>query len=80
MAEQPKAKGAQGTGSNRHQVRVANGPSPPTLTEAGIDKHLADRARKYAAIPEDKRQLGKLPEQGRTRDRVAAYVGKPPDA
>lgn len=25
----------------------------PTLAEAGIDKHLADRARKYAAIPED---------------------------
>jgi phage N-6-adenine-methyltransferase len=24
----------------------------PTLTEAGIDKHLADRARKYAAVPE----------------------------
>jgi hypothetical protein len=26
----------------------------PTLSEAGIDKHLADRARKYAAIPEQK--------------------------
>jgi phage N-6-adenine-methyltransferase len=25
---------------------------PPTLAEAGIDKHLADRARKYAAVPE----------------------------
>lgn len=25
---------------------------PPTLSEAGIDKHLADRARKYAAVPE----------------------------
>jgi phage N-6-adenine-methyltransferase len=25
----------------------------PTLAEAGIDKHLADRARKYAAVPED---------------------------
>lgn len=25
--------------------------SPPTLSEAGIDKNLADRARKYAAIP-----------------------------
>ena len=24
----------------------------PTLADAGIDKHLADRARKYAAIPE----------------------------
>lgn len=26
--------------------------APPTLEEAGIDKHLADRARKFAAIPE----------------------------
>jgi hypothetical protein len=24
----------------------------PTLAEAGIDKHVADRARKYAAIPQ----------------------------
>ena len=26
---------------------------PPTLSESGIDKHLADRARKTAAIPDD---------------------------
>lgn len=26
--------------------------APPTLSEAGIDKHLADRARKLAAVPE----------------------------
>jgi hypothetical protein len=26
----------------------------PTLAVAGIDKHLPDRARKYAAIPEEK--------------------------
>ncbi len=35
------------------RARVANGPEasgPITLAEAGIDKHLADRARKYAAI------------------------------
>ncbi|MCR4376280.1 MAG: hypothetical protein NUW22_15675 [Acidobacteria bacterium] len=25
--------------------------TPPTLAEAGIDKHLADRARKFAAVP-----------------------------
>jgi hypothetical protein len=46
------SKGAQGTGSNQHVVRVANEPAPPTLAEAGIDKNLADRARKFAAIPE----------------------------
>jgi Protein of unknown function (DUF3489) len=52
MAEQPKARGAEGTGRNQYQVRVANGPAAPTLSDAGIvDKHLADRARKYAAIP-----------------------------
>ena len=44
--------GAKGTGSNQHEVRVAEKPAPPTLAEAGIDKNLADRARKYAAIPE----------------------------
>lgn len=46
------SKGAQGTGSNQHQLRVANGPAAISLAEAGIDKHLADRARKLAAIPE----------------------------
>lgn len=25
---------------------------PATLSDAGIDKHLADRARRYAAVPE----------------------------
>lgn len=44
--------GAMGSGSNQHEVRVAEEPAPPTLAEAGIDKSLADRARKYAAIPE----------------------------
>ncbi len=37
------------TGSKPDPVR----DDRPTLAEAGIDKHLADRARKYAAIPED---------------------------
>jgi hypothetical protein len=32
-------------------VRVEDGPTHPTLAEAGIDKHLADRARKAAAVP-----------------------------
>lgn len=30
------------------------GPNPPTLAEAGITKHLADRARKYAALPPER--------------------------
>jgi RNA polymerase sigma-70 factor, ECF subfamily len=56
-AEQPEARGAEGTGRNQYQVRVANGPAAPTLRDAGIDKHLADRARKYAAIPEEERRV-----------------------
>lgn len=48
------AKGAQGTRSNQHkkkEVRVANEPTP-TLRSQGIDKNLANRARKMAAIPD----------------------------
>lgn len=54
MAAQRDA-GLLANGGDAMRARVANGPevSPPTLSEAGIDKHLADRARKYAAIPED---------------------------
>ncbi|MBZ9973489.1 phage N-6-adenine-methyltransferase [Mesorhizobium sp. BR-1-1-8] len=39
-------------GANQYEAWVADGPKPITLVEAGIDKHLADRARKSAAIPE----------------------------
>lgn len=42
-------------GGDAAKARVADGPEQntrPTLAEAGIDKHLADRARKYAAVPE----------------------------
>lgn len=41
------AKGAANAGWKETRV-----DSAPTLAEAGIDKNLADRARKYAAIPE----------------------------
>lgn len=44
------AKGGQphqSTGLQKNPVAA-----PPTLAEVGIDKNLADRARKYAAIPE----------------------------
>jgi len=43
------AKGGQpyrATGSKR-------GPVEPTLAEAGIDKHLADRARELASVPSE---------------------------
>lgn len=34
------ATGAKGLGINQHEVRVASGPTPPTLSDVGIDKHL----------------------------------------
>ena len=47
-----KAAGKMANGGDAMKARVAVGPEllPPTLAEVGIDKHLADRARKYAAI------------------------------
>jgi len=42
---------AKGGGGKHGRKRVAGGPA---LLERGIDKHLADRARKMAAIPEAK--------------------------
>src|ERR1700721_3317497 len=57
-AEQPKARGAEGTGSNQYQERVA--PKPvPAFADAGIDKNLADRARKYAALPGEERRVSR---------------------
>jgi len=55
MAAQRDA-GLLANGGDAMRARVIKKPeeSPPTLAEAGIDKNLADRARKYAAIPEQK--------------------------
>ena len=46
MAEAPKAKGG---GGKHGRKRVSE---KPTLDAQGIDKNLADRARKAAAMPE----------------------------
>lgn len=44
---------AKPTGANQHVDRVVPKPEAKiTLAEAGIDKNLANRARKYAAVPE----------------------------
>jgi hypothetical protein len=54
MAAQREA-GLMATGGQPHQATgLQKNPvaAPPTLAEVGIDKNLADRARKYAAIPE----------------------------
>lgn len=41
-----------GVGQRGFENNPRSSELPPTLAEAGIDKNLADRARKYAAIPE----------------------------
>lgn len=60
-------QGARGSGSNQHQVRVTGEPAPLTLAEVGVDKNLADRARKMAAVPEAKFEAA----IGEWRERVA---------
>jgi hypothetical protein len=53
MQKQWEVVGAnRGGGDKRSDHRVSKKPSdsPPTLAEAGIDKNLADRARKAAAL------------------------------
>tara|TARA_R110000868_G_scaffold410169_1_gene697426 strand:- start:5121 stop:5438 length:318 start_codon:yes stop_codon:yes gene_type:complete len=44
--------------------------STPTLAAAGIDKHLADRARKMAAVPEAKFEAA----LGEWRERVRKFA------
>ena len=53
MAAQKEA-GALSKGGRARVCGLQENPQtePPTLEEAGIDKNLADRARKFAAIPE----------------------------
>jgi hypothetical protein len=54
MAAQKEAIGFnKGGGDQRSEHRDSKKPGgPPTLAEAGIDKNLADKARKAAAMPE----------------------------
>jgi phage N-6-adenine-methyltransferase len=47
------AKGAVEPGTNRGTTRDENGPASITLAEAGIDKHLAQRARDAAAMSQE---------------------------
>lgn len=56
MAAQKEA-GLMASGGQPHQKNPTgskkNPVAPITLAEVGIDKSLADRARKYAAVPEE---------------------------
>lgn len=50
MASQKESVGLN-QGTLRRGSEMDPRDEKPTLAEAGIDKHLADRARKYAAVP-----------------------------
>jgi hypothetical protein len=56
MAGQKETIGLnRGGGDRKSDHRASKKPSDiPTLADVGIDKNLADRARKYASIPEKK--------------------------
>lgn len=62
-----------GGGDRKSDRRVEDKPTDPrpTLAEAGIDKNLADRARKYAAVPADEwdRELGEWRERVSSENR-----------
>jgi hypothetical protein len=49
-----KAAGARGIGTSAGYQLTRTPEDPPTLTEAGIDKNLANRARALAAVPDEK--------------------------
>jgi hypothetical protein len=53
MVQQRESEGSS-RGTRGSEVKGARVDDKPTLASAGIDKNLADRARKYAAIPEQK--------------------------
>jgi hypothetical protein len=57
MAEQKKAVGLNKGGKSEHRNRVSKKPGKPTLASQNIDKNLADRSRKAAALSEEKFEL-----------------------
>lgn len=79
MAEQPKASGTRGQLKGRDSSGGTKTDPPeksaPTLVDQGIDKHLADRARKAAAMPEAKYEA-KIARQVGMAEKAASAVGK----
>lgn len=73
MAEQPKAQGAREAGTNRGTTRDRS--KPASLAEQGIDKNLANRARKAAAMPADKYEA-KVARQTALAEKAASITGK----
>src|SRR5262245_50121830 len=62
MAQQKEGVGANKGGRPTKKTGLQNNPvssaAPPTLTEAGIDKNLANQARKLSSIPEEEFEAG----------------------
>ena len=67
MDEQPRAKPPKFEGPRR----VIKKPEAPTLADAGIDKNLAHRARRLAAMPEEEFERH---DAGYRKTRVAGRV------
>lgn|SRR5574337_236638 len=54
MMEKQRETGGLAKGTLRRGSNMDPREDAPSLSSAGIDKHLADCARKYAAIPDEK--------------------------
>jgi hypothetical protein len=72
IKEQKRTIGLNKGGTSEHRNRVSKKPGMPTLASQGIDKNLADRSRKAAAIPEQQFEQ-KVQED---RERITAPVPK----
>lgn len=66
------AQGAREKGTNRGTTRVAEKPASLSLAQVGIDKSLANRARKLAAVPEAEFEQ----ELGEWRERVSSETSR----
>lgn len=73
IAEQPKAKGAREPDTNRGRRGLRS--KPASLAEQGIDKNLAHRSRKAAAMPEAKYEA-KIARQVALAEKAASASGK----
>jgi hypothetical protein len=70
IKEQKKTVGLNKGGKSAHRNRVSGKPGKPTLGSQGIDKNLADRSRKAAAMPAQEFER----EIERDRERIASPV------